>query len=117
MPTSVDINLFTPSDIEMNLMTDVMGATQRTLPYAREVEPIDESDFKDDIVMRDETEGDVRIVGEGIVEAEIDINVPYAQRRNFENNLNPDKTGYIEKIEDELLRNLMEVDYAEIIEH
>ena len=56
--------------------------------------PIDESDYRDDVVLKENIDFD-RIWKDRIIVWSSDI--PYAARRNYENNLHPDTRHYIEK--------------------
>lgn len=70
--------------------------------------PIDESRHKDNIVLRD----NIKIEQKGIWDYRVwPQGIPYAVRRNFENNLHPNKRHYIEKT-----RNFHLDEYQEILD-
>lgn len=56
--------------------------------------PIDESKYRDDVVLKENIDFDTIWKGRIIVWSS---DIPYAARRNYENNLHPDTRHYIEK--------------------
>lgn len=107
-----DMDLFDIEFWENDLQSqaqDIM--TMVVVPYLIDEEPFDDTENADDIIMNERTLGIVEQSSIGL-EADIYIDVDYAEYRNKHNKRNPQTLGFLDRGEDKLYNSLEElIDY------
>ena len=81
------------SNFNTALKNAMVRIWKRAKKYMIDYAPIDESRYKDDVVLKEnidyDWQWDSMVIGS--------VNIPYATRRNYENKLHPDKRRYVQK--------------------
>ncbi len=102
---------FDTRGVTSKLTDEFTALTSILTEYIIDNEPEDVTN-PDNIIMKKSTVGNVTMNRDEII-SEVSIEVPYAERRNYQNYKNPHHTGYIEKGVDAGLDLAEGVDYAE----
>lgn len=86
-------NISQAYDFNQTLSNAMIRIADRVAKHMIDYAPIDESKYKDDVVLKENI--DYEWQWNRVVIWSVDI--PYATRRNYENRLHPNKTHYVEK--------------------
>jgi hypothetical protein len=107
---------------EIGLYLEMVEIAEVKMPaYMKSVQPLDTSENADDVIMQ-ETNRDASYVHTSMGITSLGIGdedngqVPYWTKRNYENDLHPEKKGYIEKGNSRLRTFVEAVDYEKLLD-